>query len=380
MWAISRITRGSACVTPNSVVHSSGTSWKPSLRAASAGNSAVRSGVAVKMTLITSSVVMALRVITSVTSSAVPARIWSRASASTWIAPRTASTATEPPRGRGASELDGRVQLAELLGGERPDRTRLEPAELERPELGAGELLHRETDLGEQPAHDVLAALVQGHLDEDPPADLVEHAEIVGLGEPVRELDALLEPLAEVAADRPVDLGEVGLGDAVAGVHEAVRELTVVGEDQQSLGVGVATAGVEAPFRDVADVGHERLAPARVGHGADHAGGLVEHVVAQFGTRGDAFAVDVDDGLLGVDTSAEPRHLLAVDGHPPGRDQVLAGAPAGPARLGEHLLQPDALIGLVHRCSSSMPSRSSGRYGASSGSSSTLFRPSRSRK
>src|SRR3569833_560382 len=132
MWAISRITRGSACG-------------------------------ALKMTLISSSVVMALRVITSVTSSAVPARIWSRSSASTWIAPRTASTATEPPRGRGASELDGRVQLAGLLGGERPDRTRLAPAALERPELGAGELLHRETDLGEQPAHDVLAALVQGH-------------------------------------------------------------------------------------------------------------------------------------------------------------------------------------------------------------------------
>ena len=56
MCAISRITRGSACGTSTSAAHSSGTSWKPSLRAASAGNSDVRSGVAVNTTLITSSV------------------------------------------------------------------------------------------------------------------------------------------------------------------------------------------------------------------------------------------------------------------------------------------------------------------------------------
>ena len=71
-WAISRTTRGSAPGTSISVAQISGTSWKPSLRAASAGNSAVRSGVAVKITLITSSVVSLLRSITSVTSSVDP--------------------------------------------------------------------------------------------------------------------------------------------------------------------------------------------------------------------------------------------------------------------------------------------------------------------
>ena len=77
-----------------SIEHISGTAWKPSLRAASAGNSAVRSGVAVKSTLITSSGVRSLRLITALTSSAVPSRMASRSSASTWIAPRMAMTVT----------------------------------------------------------------------------------------------------------------------------------------------------------------------------------------------------------------------------------------------------------------------------------------------
>src|SRR5690349_16007455 len=129
------------------------------------------------MTLMTSSVVRPLRVITSVTSSAVASRICVRSSASTWIAQRTASTATKllpylSGRG-GGSEAYRRVEFTDLLGAERPDGARLEPAELERAELGTGELLHRMTDLGEQAAHDVLAALVKGHLDEDALADLI---------------------------------------------------------------------------------------------------------------------------------------------------------------------------------------------------------------
>ena len=69
--------------TAISAAHINGTSWKPILRAASAGNSAVRSGVDVNSTLITSSVVRSLRDITSVTSSAVASSIASRSAEST---------------------------------------------------------------------------------------------------------------------------------------------------------------------------------------------------------------------------------------------------------------------------------------------------------
>ena len=93
----------------------------PSLRAASAGNSAFRSGVAVKMTLMTSSVLSSLRFITSVTSSAVPARISARSLPPTWTAPRTARTATcllLPARDSGA-----RLAAAPAVLTGRPRRT-----------------------------------------------------------------------------------------------------------------------------------------------------------------------------------------------------------------------------------------------------------------
>src|SRR6266851_3851099 len=98
-WPVStcisrRTTRGIAPGTPISDAHSSGTSWKPILRAASAGNSAVRSGVAVNRTLITSSVTRLFRVMTSETSSVVPSRIAARSFASIWTAPRIALTVT----------------------------------------------------------------------------------------------------------------------------------------------------------------------------------------------------------------------------------------------------------------------------------------------
>src|ERR1017187_5795871 len=106
----------------------SGTSWKPILRAASAGNSAVRSGVAVNSTLITSSVVSSLRVMTSVTSSAVASSIASRPAESTCTAPRTALTFIGPPMGTGYRPLqaDRREQLADFGGGQPARGPRLE--------------------------------------------------------------------------------------------------------------------------------------------------------------------------------------------------------------------------------------------------------------
>src|SRR5690606_26883976 len=201
----------------------SGTSWKPSLRAASAGNSAVRSGVAVNSTLITSSVVSSLRSMTWVTSSVVPAMIESRSLASTWIAPRIARTmrfapslAGEPVRRRARApaswvrlQLHRRVQFADLTQRQRPDRARLGAAQLHRAELDAGQVDHPVADLLQHAPHDVLAALVQHHLDQRLLAVLLHDPEVVGPGDAVLQLDALREPAGHVAPDRAGHLGPV---------------------------------------------------------------------------------------------------------------------------------------------------------------------------
>ncbi len=74
-----------------------------------------------------------------------------------------------------------------------------------------------EARLGQHAAHDVLAALVQGHLDQVVLAGVLHDAEVVGAGVPVLQLDAVLEPLAQVARERALDGRQVRLLHAVLG-------------------------------------------------------------------------------------------------------------------------------------------------------------------
>ena len=64
-------------------------------------------------------------------------------------------------------------------------------------------------------------------------------------------------------ADRAGHLGEVGLGHPERRVHQPVRELAVVGQQQQPLAVGVQPADVEQPLGPVGD----QVADGRAGRG-----------------------------------------------------------------------------------------------------------------
>ena len=67
-------------------------------------------------------------------------------------------------------------------------------------------------------------------------------------GHAVVELDAVAQAAQPAGRHRPaVDLDEVLLLDAVARVGDAVGQLAVVGEQQQSLGVGVEPPDGEHP-------------------------------------------------------------------------------------------------------------------------------------
>src|SRR5215213_632788 len=266
--AISRTTRGSEPGTSISVVHSSGTSPIPSSRAATAGNSERRSEVTVKTMEISCSDDSALADMTASTSSRVDASRWSRSSASSWMAPRMARTAT--------SELHGREQLTDLGPGEHPPAALPQVAEVDRADLHAHQPLDRVADRLESPPDDVLASLVQHDLDEGLPRLGVDQPEAVDPHRPVLQLDALAQPLADVAGDRAGHLGEVGLRHGVRRVLQAVRQLSVVGQQDQALGLGVQPPDVEQPLRAVADEVAQRGTAALVAHGRHHARRLVE--------------------------------------------------------------------------------------------------------
>src|SRR5919197_6741495 len=152
-----RMTRGSEPGTGISRAHNSGTALSPIRRAATAGNSASRSAVSVKMQLTRSSAASELRASTSCISSSVAWRIASALLSSTVVAPRSAISRIE----RG---IESTAQPLDLGGAEPAVLAWLEPTEAQRAEGDALELEDRMADRLAHAADLPLAALVDGQL------------------------------------------------------------------------------------------------------------------------------------------------------------------------------------------------------------------------
>src|ERR1044071_1311949 len=154
-----RMTRGSAPGTGISREHSSGTRLSPMRRAATAGNSASRSGVSVKMQLTIESPSRRLRSSSSCMSSSVAWRIGSDSLASTVVAPRRAIKRICGTLAAGAP------QFLDLRRREPPVLALLELPQPQWPEAHALERDHRMPDRLEHSPHLALAPLVDGDLD-----------------------------------------------------------------------------------------------------------------------------------------------------------------------------------------------------------------------
>ena len=221
-----------------------------------------------------------------------------------------------------------RAEILDLGVGQRPPRAPgARPAVLERADARPHQPRHRVADGLAHPPDLAVAALV----DRDPQHAGAGLGDLGRGGHAVLELDAVAQPAQRARADlAAVDGGQVLLVDAVAGVGDAVGQLAVVRQQQEALGVGVEAADGEHPRL----VGHQLddgRAPVGVLGRRDDAGRLVQQVVDEAGLGADRRAVDLDEVDVGVDPPAEHGDL-AVDGDPPGGDEVLAHPPAAPAR------------------------------------------------
>src|SRR3954468_13757079 len=153
------MTRGSEPGTSISCAHRSGTDDRPRLRAATAGNSASRSRVEVKMQLTMPSAASAFRSITSCRSSSVADRIAPDSLASTVMAPRSARSFI----GRGLCQPP---QPLHLCLRQPPALPGLEAAEAQRAERHALELHHAVAHGLEHPTHLALLPLADRDLDD----------------------------------------------------------------------------------------------------------------------------------------------------------------------------------------------------------------------
>src|SRR5438094_541652 len=327
-----RITRGSEPGTGISRAHSSGTRLRPRRRAATAGNSALRSSVSVKMQLTTLSTSSAFRFMISRMSHSVAPTIASASLRSTVVAPRRAwsraialgccqiallalgcggdSGAPAPPAAPArivvtSAWRDGAtipVRFTCSGAGARPPvawrgvprGARELVLVVTDPDAPGGRFVHW-TAYGIAPGARAMPRRVRegrnsagktGWTPPCPPKGDRPHRAVVAL-------DALAQAADRVVADRTArDAGPVGLGHLEARVGQPVRELAVVGEQDQPGAVGVQAPDRVQPSRAARgelDDGGPGVGVARRG---DHAPGLVHRVDDALARRAQRLAVE----------------------------------------------------------------------------------------
>ena len=133
-------------------------------------------------------------------------------------------------------------------------------------------------------------------------------------GGTVAQVDAPPETAQRTDGWLALHLHQVLLVHAVRRVRQAVRQLAVVGEQQQALAVGVQAANREHTWLGRNEIDRLRT-PLGVGCAADDSGRLVQHVVHEPRCDGEGNPVHGHPVHHGIDPLPQAG-LLAVDRYP----------------------------------------------------------------
>ena len=148
------------------------------------------------------------------------------------------------------------------------------------------------------------------------------------------------DPIAYSLQDRVGGPGQrqnvVLLVKLIARVHDAVRDVAVVGQQQETFGVAIEAADRVDPLRDPDDIHHGAAIPLILGR-RDVSARLVEDQVPRT-LRPEEFSVNLDLGAVGIGLRAEFGDDSTIDRHPPGRDQRFRRPARSDAACGENAL------------------------------------------
>ena len=184
-------------------------------------------------------------------------------------------------RGRRRGRARALAQRLDLRRRQEPPRARRETPEREAAIGRPVERDDRVADRLDHAPHLAIAALVEDELDGRRRGP--DERDLGGRRRAVVEHDAARERRQAARRGHPADRRVVGLLDAVARVHQPVRERTVVRQHERTGRVRVEPPDREHALRD-ADEPDDGRAPLRVVRRRDDTGGLVqEHVDRSLG-------------------------------------------------------------------------------------------------
>src|SRR6267142_719621 len=216
--------------------------------------------------------------------------------------------------------------------------------QLDGPVAHAQETADARADGLEEAPHLAVSALLQRHA--VPAVGARRAARVGGLdalerGRAIVELHAAAQPFEVVRPERTLDTGRVLAPDFVARVHQPVRELAVVGEEEQPCAIDV-----QAPHRDPSpgwQAGEHGWPAFRISAGNELAFRLVvyEDAPGGFHAEGDGAAIDRD--LVGVGRAVAELGETSADGYAAGLDPRFDFPPRAQPGGSQQLLEPLSL-------------------------------------
>jgi len=218
------------------------------------------------------------------------------------------------------------VEIVHLSCREVTPLSHLQVLQRERSDAHPPEAGHRDAHEVHHPTDDVKHALMEDDLENHPVMRLTKNAAF--LGDDTLSVDhQTISQTLELRLPWPGECQDViFLGEPIAWMHDTVRHITIVGQEEESLRRAIESSdGIDALVH--LDEIHHCPPVSLVAHRGDVATRLIQQEVSRR-LSAEQLTVNVDLTGAGIDLRAELRDDRAIDGNPASLNKLL-GAPAG---------------------------------------------------
>ncbi len=229
-------------------------------------------------------------------------------------------------------------QALDLAVGHFAPGAGLDTGDRQRTDADAAEALDGDADRVHHPAHQVIDTLVDDDFENQALGRFANDTNLFRHDSLAFDHDAVSDSL-QGRFGRPAEREYlVLLVELVPGMHDAIRDITIIGQQQQALRVAIEPADRINAFRDLHEI-HHRAAIALIFDGRDVSARFVEQNVT-WPLRLKDSAIDTNDGSDWVGLRTKLSHDHAVDIDPPSTDQFLGITPRAHASGGQNTLKP----------------------------------------
>jgi hypothetical protein len=213
-----------------------------------------------------------------------------------------------------------------------------EPLEADRADRDPVQRHDLVAQLGQHPADLTLLAFGEDQLERGGLALMADDPHSLGANLAIGQPDAFGYLGERFAGRQTGHQHAIQFLHAVARMRQSIRQLAVVGEDQEAGAVLVEAADGVDPLGDFGKQVDDPRTAGRVEGGRDITLGFIDGVI-DHRLLLDRLAVDCDPSTRGIDPRAEDADDLAVDGDSTLEDQLLTGAAGAEPGVGQDFLK-----------------------------------------